>query len=145
MENANDKKLFFKTVYIDLKKVNYDKLNSQLPEINEQIKVVTKDSYEVSNLSLTGFNLIYQRSVELDPRVLFDIKVTYEIRYEFSDDTIKEYKDKLDELAELVNVKAEKAINMTGVVSRASTLISCITMQNNGNAIITQPNYSKSK
>ena len=145
MENLNEKRLFFKAIYVDLKKVNYEKINGQLPGINEQIKVITKDSYEVNDITPTDFLLTYQRAVELDPKILFDIKVAYDIRYEFSDDTIKEYKDKFEELSELVNEKAEKAINMTGVVSRASTLISCITMQNNGNAIITQPNYSKSK
>lgn len=144
MDNLSEKNLFFKSIYIDLKKVNYDKINSQ-PKIDEQIKVVTRDSYQITELSLSGFTLNYQRSVELDPKVLFDIKVIYEIHYEFTDDLVKEYKDKFDELSELVNFKAEKAINMTGVVSRASTLISCITMQNNGNAIITQPNFSKSK
>lgn len=145
MNNLSEKNLFFKSINIDLKKVNYDKINSPLPKIDEQIKVVTKDSYQITELSLSGFTLNYQRSVELDPKVLFDIKVIYEIRYEFTDDLVKEYKDKFDELSELVKFKAEKAINMTGVVSRASTLISCITMQNNGNAIITQPNFSKSK
>jgi hypothetical protein len=144
MDNLSEKSLYFKSIYIELKKVNYDKINNQ-PKIDEQIKVVTKDSYQITELSLSGFTLNYQRSVELDPKVLFDIKVTYEIHYEFTDDLVKEYTDKFDELSELVNFKAEKAINMTGVVSRASTLISCITMQNNGNAIITQPNFSKSK
>lgn len=144
MDNLSEKSLYFKSIYIELKKVNYDKINNQ-PKIDEQIKVVTKDSYQITELSLSGFTLNYQRSVELDPKVLFDIKVTYEIHYEFTDDLVKEYTDKFDELSELVNFKAEKAINMTGVVSRASTLISCITMQNNGNAIITQPNFCKSK
>ena len=144
MDNLSEKSLYFKSIYIDLKKVNYDKINSHLPKVDEQIKVVTKDSYQITELSLSGFTLNYQRSVELDPKVLFDIKVIYEIRYEFTDDLVKEYSDKFDELSELVNFKAEKAINMTGVASRASALISCITMQNSGNAIITPPNYIKS-
>ncbi len=145
MENVCEKRLFFKLIFIDLKKVNYGKINSQLPKVDEQIKVVTKDSYEISNLSFKGFTLNYQRIVELDPRILFDIKVEYEIHYEFADATVKEYKDRFDDLSELVNVKAEKALTMTGVISRAAALISSITMQNNGNAIITQPNYAKSK
>ena len=145
MENISEKKLFFKSIYIDLRKVNYDKIDSQLPGNEGQIKVVTKDSYEINDFSLNGFTLLYKRSVELDPKLLFSMAVMYDIRYEFSEETIKEFKDKIEELFELVNVKAEKALNMTGVISRASTLISSITMQNNGNAIITQPNFSKSK
>ena len=51
MENLNEKRLFFKAIYIDLKKVNYEKINGQLPGINEQIKVITKDSYEVNDIT----------------------------------------------------------------------------------------------
>lgn len=145
MENVNEKTLFFKSINVDLKKVNYDKIDGILPGINEPIKVITKDSYEITDLTSSGFTLLYQRLVELEPKLLFNITVTYEIRYEFSKETENEYKDKIGELSELVNAKAEKAINMTGVVSRASTLISSITMQNNGNAIVTQPNFSKAK
>lgn len=145
MENVNEKTLFFKSINVDLKKVNYNKIDGILPGINEQIKVITKDSYEITDLTSSGFTLLYQRLVELEPKLLFNITVAYEIRYEFSKETENEYKDKIGELSELVNAKAEKAINMTGVVSRASTLISSITMQNNGNAIVTQPNFSKAK
>jgi len=145
MDKVAEKKLFFKSISIDLKKVDYEKLNNKYNETSEQIKVITEDSYEISDVSINGFKLFYQRHVELEPKMLFDVKVSYEIFYEFADETIKEYKGKDEELKELVNIKAEKAINMTGVVSRASTLISCITMQNNGNSIVTQPNYSKLK
>lgn len=145
MDKVAEKKLFFKSISIDLKKVDYEKLNNKYSETSEQIKVITEDSYEISDVSINGFKLFYQRHVELEPKMLFDVKVSYEIFYEFADETIKEYKGKDEELKELVNIKAEKAINMTGVVSRASTLISCITMQNNGNSIVTQPNYSKLK
>ena len=145
MDKVAEKKLFFKSISIDLKKVDYEKLNNKYSETSEQIKVITEDSYEISDVSINGFKLFYQRHVELEPKMLFDVKVSYEIFYEFADETIKEYKGKDEKLKELVNIKAEKAINMTGVVSRASTLISCITMQNNGNSIVTQPNYSKLK
>ena len=145
MDKLAEKKMFFKSISIDLKKVDYEKLNNKYSETSEQIKVITEDSYEISDVSINGFKLFYQRHVELEPKMLFDVKVSYEIFYEFADETKKEYKEKDEELKELVNIKAEKAINMTGVVSRASTLISCITMQNNGNSIVTQPNYSKLK
>ena len=145
MENASEKTLFFKSVFIDLKKVDYEKLNNQPDEVHEQIKVITQDSYEIIGVFEDGFKLIYNRLVELDPKILFQVKVSYEINYKFAEKTVKEYKGRIDDLVEMVNIKAEKAINMTGVVSRASTLISCITMQNNGNAIVTQPNYSKTK
>lgn len=144
MENANEKRLFFKSIYVDLKSVNYEKLDDQ-NDNNEQIKIVTNDFHNVFDISAKGFKILYTRNVELDPKILFEIKVSYEISYEFDDKTIKEYKDNIEELKELINIKAEKAINMTGVVSRASALISCITLQNNGNALVTQPNYSKSK
>ena len=143
MENAKEKELFLKSIIIDLKNVNYEKNNNS--SINkEQIKVIIKDYYKIIDASINGFKILYSRLVEFKPKMLFTVSVSYEISYSFADKTIKEYENNIHDLNELINIKAEKAINMTGVASRASALISCITMQNNGNAIITPPNYIKS-
>ena len=140
--DSKEKQLYFNSITIDLEKIRYDVVNNP-KEIINNINIVACDSYNIIDSNINGFTLMYKRSVEFEPNVLYEIEVVYKLHFNFDIKTIDEYKNNYNELKELIAKKAEKAINMVGVASRASALISSITMQNNGNAVITQPNYIK--
>ena len=137
-----EKQLFFKSIYVDLKNVRYDRKNNPSKDVTT-INVIVRDNDEILDVTPKGFKLLFERSVTFNPEMIFDLKVSYEVSFDFDTRTINEYKNDFEGLKELINVKREKALNMTGVISKASTLISNITVQNNGNAIVTPPTYSK--
>lgn len=134
-----EKKLYFKAILCELNSVDYEKGISIDKNFDGPIKTITRDSYKVVNYSARGFDIVFERKVELDPKVLFSMSVKYDVSFLFSDDTIKEYENKLDDLKALIDVKLEKAINVSGVVAKASALVSSVTIQNYGNPVITQP------
>lgn len=142
MSNS-EKKLHFKNVYVEINKIQYEKLDNFPQEYSSDIKIITMDNYEVISYSIDGFLLKYCRNVEFDPKYYFTIRVEYLIEYLFDTRTKSEYSSKVDELERVINEKAIKAIEMVGAPSRASTLISSITIQNGCNSVVTQPTFKK--
>ncbi|MBP5446318.1 MAG: hypothetical protein J6Y28_09125 [Acholeplasmatales bacterium] len=142
MENEKEKLIYLNSAIIDLDNVKYE-AKKNISSNAGNFKVIVKDSYDIINVDSKGFSFVYNRSVFFEPDVMFSIDVSYKVQIKFDIKTTKEYEGKLDELKDLVNIKIEKAINMVRVSARASALISSITMQNNGNAIITQPSFVK--
>lgn len=139
----DDKILYFESAKIELTSVDFKIIKNDENSSGSPKKIITKDSINLQELNYDFFTLRYERKVQLDPISLFDISVKYEVTFKFSKDTINEYKDNLEELNVVVNEKLEKALLLTNVISRASNIISNITMQLNGNAIITPPSIQK--
>ena len=138
MENKNEKKLYFDSIIINLNSVDFKKM-SDTNENVESFKIIVKDLYEISSISDHDFNICYERKIELEPKKLFTISVKFDLVFVLSGKTKKMYQDKREELVELIKEKAEKALQLTNVTSRASSLISSISMQLNCNPIITPP------
>lgn len=141
--DANEKKIFFESIQMDLLSVDYKKINTNIAA--ENLKIVIRDSYVLLNITSQGFELNYKRNVVFEPKSLFEIIVVYGIKFNFAQNTISEFENNMSELEELVKIKAEKAINLTGAISKASSLISSITMQNNGTPLVTIPSFVKAK
>lgn len=142
METDFEKQLYFKGIFIDLKQVIYEKKDIPNQNINN-IEVNIKDSFSIENENIEGFGLTYERVISFTPDYLFELKVIYEVKYLFADKTKDEFKDNFIELKNLIYKKGIKAINMAGIPSKASALISNITMQNGANPIVTPPSFKE--
>ena len=139
MEQNNEKKLYFKSIKYDLETINYIKFD----RIDAGSKVIYMDEYNILEVDNDYFSVVYSRTVGFSPKSIFDLKISYKIKFYFDDKTVKEYCNRLEELKKITEIKATKAIEMCGVISRASLLIADITMQNAGNTIVTPPYYKK--
>ena len=142
MNSENEKLLYFKNARIELEKVRFDKIESN-EKNKEQLKIDIIDSYKVEYFDNRKLVFLFSRKVSLVPSSLFVIEVEYDVALEFADNTKKEFTEKNDELGKLINNKIEKIINLSCVPAKASTLISDLTMNNNGNPIVTPPSLIK--
>jgi len=137
-----ERKLYFSGSAIDLDNVKFTRLSK--PEVQPaDVKIITEDDYEIHNVTLSQFSITCNRRIELDPKVYFEVFVSFEVTIFFAKETMKEFDGKLEELRRVIDSKIDKILLLTGVYARASSLISSITMQYNGNPVITAPIFSK--
>ena len=142
MENNKEKKLYFSNIDIELDSVNYSKVMNNPKEKVNRLAIVTRDNSDVISINNNCFVAKFIRKVELEPKVFFEISVYYDLTFYFDKRTVKEYENNFEALRELVNEKLLRAIELTGVTSKASAVISSLTM-NNGNPVITPPTFQK--
>lgn len=137
-----EKKLYFKGFSYSLSNIKYDSINNTS---SEKVDVLFDDQVKILSVTEKDFSMAYVRHIHFEPKSLFDLSVEYIISFNFSNETINEYKNNFNDLQQLVEIKAIKALEMTGVISKASNLISNISMQNNNNPIITPPLFLTKK
>lgn len=137
-----ENKLYFESIYINLNSIDFKRIEDA-KEVVEGFKIVVKDSYDIVGYSNENFNIQFSRKVELEPKSSFEIIVKFDLLFNLGSKTIKKYQNDVDGLHEVIKEKTEKAIQLSNVISRASALISSISMQLNCNPIITPPVLQK--
>lgn len=140
-----EKTLYFTSIDVKLKNINFDKKDDIPDEYQNGIDIVIKDTYGIDKVEKNYFTLDFDRYVGLNPEYLFAINVKFECKYILNNKSIKEFENKKEELEETIRMKMEKLLKMTSVVGRASSLISTITNQIGLNPIITPPSIQNQK
>ena len=139
---VEEKKIAFNSMSIQLDSVDFKKVKNI--ETNfDRIKIITKDYFDLVELTKESFTISYERKVELEPKIMFEISVKFDVIFRFGEKTIDEYKDNFEELREVVKEKLEKAIEISNVIPRASAIISSLTLNLNNRPIITPPSLQK--
>lgn len=133
--------LNFDNINTSLNKVVYNKIPDS--STTDKITISMKDSYQIKTIDLNGFSMYYERKVSLEPKILFELTVGFDLDFVFTKQIKEKYVNDFEKLKEIVMMKEEKPIVITNVISQASTLISNITMFLGMNPIITPPNFIK--
>lgn len=133
--------LNFDNINTSLNKVVYNKIPDS--STTDKITISMKDSYQIKTIDLNGFSMYYERKVSLEPKILFELTVGFDLDFAFTKQIKDKYVNDFEKLKEIVMMKEEKPIVITNVISQASTLISSITMFLGMNPIITPPNFIK--
>ena len=143
--NNEEKLLYFKSGKIEIDNITFTRMEYDDEKIKKPLEINVTDSYEIEEYDLKFLSFRFSRKVGFTPNVLFNVLVEFIVELEFADRTKKEYGANLELLGEMIKEKMEKIIELSNVVPRASSLISAITQNNNGNPVVTPPNLIKQK
>ena len=143
--NNDEKLLYFKSSRIEISNIVFNKTEGSDDTVKKALEINITDSYRIDNFDISYLNIYFSRKVDFDPNILFSVFVEYIVKLEFDDKTKKEYGTNMELLGNTIKEKLEKIIELSNVIPRASSLISSITQNNNGNPVITPPLLIKRK
>lgn len=143
--NNEEKLLYFKSGKIEINNITFVRMGDNDEAIKKPLEINVTDSYKIENYNSKILSFCFSRKVGFTPNVLFSVLVEFIVELEFADKTKKEYGMNLELLGNTIKEKMEKIVELSNVIPRASSLISAITQNNNGNPVVTPPKLIKQK
>ncbi len=129
-------KLHFENVNIKIKDINYQSLDSKIPNG----KIILNDKYDIESISKKEILMYVQRTVTTDPNKIFELKVKIELKLPLNQKDHK-FDGSIEELREYIKKNVLIIINNSSCMQTVSLLISQITSAYARVPVITPPNF----
>jgi hypothetical protein len=135
---AQDSNRVEANVIFSLQQVSY----ISLPEnSNTNLVLHADDSVQVKNVDAKGFDLLYLRIAEVQPSSFFKTTVAFQIHGDFTSESQKIFEKEPEEPSKWVTKYKENIVSDQGLPSRASVIISTLTMTAGFTPGITAPGF----
>lgn len=125
----------FKSIQPYLDKVDYTRRKDN--QGNFTIKI--DDSIEAQKVSPEGFTLKAVRTVELDPKALFKIKVVYIIECEFDEDAKTYFNEDLEKIKAFIEKRKTNIVKSRNIGNQMSLIIGQLSSFHSMNPLIIPP------
>ena len=120
MEN----KVHVNKVNIDLEELSYTKIDSQ----SRKFRVNVSQQLKLVNVSFDAFTIRVTRAIDLDPKGLFDLKISLNVMFTIDkEQTAKCFMDNLEDLSKHIDKHLVEFYGSSSADQHLSTLISQIT------------------
>ncbi|MDL2292390.1 hypothetical protein LJC17_02240 [Acholeplasma sp. OttesenSCG-928-E16] len=125
----------FRSVKFNLKNVKFDFLG----HTSEHLEIKVVDNVIPTNISMTGFDLIFERRLDFSPNKLFSIKIEYLVNCLFDDNAVSFFNGDQAKIEDFIERSRIGIINALPIVSQSSLLVAELSNISNQKPLILPP------